>query len=87
MKIKEGFALRKVADEFIVMPTGSNIARFDGAIALNEVSAFIFEKLLNPLSKEDLLAAVLDEYDVDRETAAKDIDSIIAKFDEMGILG
>ena len=86
MKIKEGFVLRNVADEFLVMPTGSNIAKFDGAIALNDVSAFIFEQLKNPVSKEDLLIALLNEYEVDKETAEKDIDALIAKFNEMGII-
>ncbi len=86
MKIKEGFALRKIAGEFIVMPTGSNIASFDGAIALNEVAAFIFEKLQNPASKNDLLIAVLNEYDVEKEVAERDIDAITAQFAEMGII-
>lgn len=86
MKIKENFVLRNIADEYIVMPTGSNIARFDGAVALNEVSAFIFEKLQNPVSKEDLVTALLDEYEVDAETAARDVDNLISKFEEMGII-
>lgn len=86
MKIKEGFVLRKVADEYIVMPTGSNISKFDGAVALNDVSAFIFEQLKNPVSKEDLLVALLNEYEVDSETAGKDIDALISKFEEMGII-
>lgn len=86
MKIKENFVLRNIADEYIVMPTGSNIANFDGAVALNEVSAFIFEKLQNPVSKEDLVTALLDEYEVDEETAIKDIDNLISKFEEMGII-
>ena len=86
MKIKENFTLRHIADEYIVMPTGSSIAKFDGAIALNEVSAFIFEKLLNPMSKEDLVTALLNEYNVDKETATKDIDALISKFEEMGII-
>lgn len=86
MKIKEGFALRKVADEYIVMPTGKNIAKFDGAVVLNEVSAFIFEQMTNPISKEDLLIALLNEYEVEKETASRDIDALLLKFDEMGII-
>lgn len=86
MKIKENFVLRNIADEYIVMPTGSNIAVFDGAVALNEVSAFIFEKLCSPTSKEDLVKAVLNEYDVDEETAAEDVDNLISRFEEMGII-
>ena len=86
MKIKEGFVLRNVVDEFIVMPTGDNIAKFEGAVVLNEVSAFIFKQLENPVSREDLLSAMLGEYDVDEATAAADLDALLEKFAEMGIL-
>lgn len=86
MKIKEGFVLRNVVDEFIVMPTGDNIAKFEGAVVLNEVSAFIFKQLENPVSREDLLAAMLNEYDVDEATAAADLDALLEKFAEMGVL-
>ena len=86
MKIKEGFVLRNVVDEFIVMPTGDNIAKFEGAVVLNEVSAFIFKQLQNPVSREELLAAMLNEYEVDEATAAADLDALLEKFAEMGVL-
>ena len=86
MKIKEGFVLRNVVDEFIVMPTGDNIAKFEGAVVLNEVSAFIFKQLQSPVSREDLLMALLNEYDVDEATAAADLDALLAKFADMGVL-
>lgn len=86
MKIKEGFVLRNVVDEFIVMPTGDNIAKFEGAVVLNEVSAFVFKQLENPVSRDDLLAAMLNEYDVDEATAAADLDALLEKFAEMGVL-
>lgn len=86
MKIKDGFVLRNVVDEFIVMPTGDNIAKFDGAVVLNEVSAFVFEQLKHPVSKEDLLLAMLAEFDVDEETARKDLDDLIEKFKSMDLI-
>ena len=86
MKIKEGFVLRNVVDEFIVMPTGDNIAKFDGAVVLNEVSAFVFEQLKHAVSRDDLLAAILNEYEVDEATAAADLDVLLKNFEEMGIL-
>ena len=86
MKIKNGFVLRTVVDEFIVMPTGDNIAKFDGAVVLNEVSAFVFKQLENAVSREDLLEAMLAEYDVARETAEKDLDALLESFVQMGLL-
>ena len=73
-------------DEFIVMPTGDNIAKFDGAVVLNEVSAFIFRQLEHPVSRDDLLQALLAEFDVDEETAKKDLDALLEQFAAMGLL-
>ena len=86
MKIKEGFVLRNVVDEYIVMPTGSNIAKFEGAVVLNEVSAFIYKLLEHPMSREDLLIAILNEYDVDEATASADLDALLKKLADMGVL-
>lgn len=86
MRIKEGFVLRNVMDEFIVMPTGDNIAKFDGAVVLNEVSAFIYKLLETGMSREDLLIAILNEYDVDEATASADLDALLNKLNDMGVL-
>jgi len=86
MKVKEGFVLRNVVDEYIVMPTGDNIAKFDGAVVLNEVSAFVFEQMKHPVSREDLLEAVLNEFEVDEATAKADLDALIEKLTEMGLI-
>lgn len=86
MKIQKGFVLRNVVGESIVMPTGENIAKFEGAVVLNEVSAFIFEALGESLSRKDLLEKLLNEFDVDEATASADLDEVIASFTEMGLL-
>lgn len=86
MRIKEGFVLRNVMDEYIVMPTGDNTAKFDGAVVLNEVSAFIYKLLEHPMCRDDLLTAILNEYDVDEATASADLDTLLNKLAEMGVL-
>lgn len=77
MKAKKDFVLRNIVDEYIVMPTGANIGKFDGAVVLNEVSAFLWEKLQTPVSREELLTHLLAEYDVDEATAARDLDNLL----------
>ena len=86
MKIKPGFTLRHVVDEYMVMPTGDNIKRFGGSVILNEVSAFIFEQLQKPVSREDLLTQILAEFDVDEATAAADLDALLEQFRQMELL-
>ena len=86
MKIKKGFVLRNVVDEYIVMPTGDNIAKFEGAVVLNEVSAFVFKQLENSVSRDDLLAALLNEFEVDEATAAADLDALLRQFTDLGLM-
>ena len=86
MKAKSGFVLRNVVDEYILMPTGDNIGQFNGSVLLNEVSAFIWEKLQNPTSKEELLKAILDEFEVDRATASADLDALLETLRGYGVI-
>lgn len=86
MKAKDGFVLRNVVDEYMIMPTGANIGEFDGAIVLNEVSAFLWEKLQSSVTREELLNALLEEYDVPRDIAENDLDALLKRFDEYGII-
>lgn len=86
MKMNPGFVVRCVAGEYMAMPTGENIAAFEGTVVLNEVSAFVLEHMVNPVSKEDLLEMLLAEYDVSRERAEKDLDVLLEKFRSYGMI-
>ena len=86
MKAKQGFILRNVVDEYILMPTGDNIGKFNGTVLLNEVSAFVWEKLQNPISKDDLLRAILDEFEVEKAVASTDLDALLTTLKEYGVI-
>ena len=45
MKIKEGFVLRQIADQWMVVPIGSMAEKIHGLIALNETAADIWKIL------------------------------------------
>ena len=86
MKIKEGFLLRTVADSNIVVPIGERSIDFSGVITLNEVGAFLWKILEQPADKAALLEKLTAEYDVDSETASKDIDAFLTKLREADLL-
>lgn len=86
MKAKDGFIMRTIVDEYMIMPTGANISQFDGTVVLNEVSAFLWEKLQKPLTREELLEDLLAEYDVPQEIAQKDLDALLNRLAEYGLL-
>ena len=60
--------------------------QFKGAILLNELSAFIWNKLQTPIEFENLMSAILKEYDVDEEQLKCDLTGIINTFSEYGII-
>ena len=86
MVAKQGFVLRNVVDEHILMPTGDNIGKFNGTVLFNDVSAFVWEKLQNPMSRDDLLQAVLDEFEVERDAAETDLDVLLKQLKEYGVI-
>ncbi len=79
MKIKENFMLRKVADTFVVVPIGDAVASFNGMINLNEAGAFLWQQLEKDTTPEDVVKAMLEQYDVEEELAKSDVDKFIAE--------
>ena len=71
IKIKEGFVLRQVAGEYMVVPVGETNGTFYGMIRLNKVGAFLWEKCSERTTKKEVLDAVLEHYEVETEQAEK----------------
>ena len=73
MKLDKNFVLRRVVDNAVLVPFGQKMIDFNGMISLNKVGAFLAEKLQEETTHEALVAAVVEKYDVDAETAAADV--------------
>ncbi|MBO5671106.1 MAG: PqqD family protein [Clostridia bacterium] len=86
MKIKDGFVLRNICDEYIVVAVGRQTLDFKGLIKLNETGAFLWEQLKNDCSESELLAALRAEYAVDEATAQADITAFLASLKEAALL-
>lgn len=79
MKIKNGFILRKVGGQNVVVAVGKASLEFNGIIRLNDTGKFLWEQMKGDVTEEQLLDAMLTAYDIDRETAEKDISAFIDK--------
>lgn len=79
MKIKEGFILREVSGSFLVIAVGKAVKQFNGIINLNETGAFLWKQLEKSSTEEQLVNALLEEYNVDRERAEKDVKEFVEK--------
>jgi len=68
---------RKTGNEYVLVPVANNIADMTSVYTLNETGAFIWELIDGKKSVEEIIEAVIDKYDVDREKATKDVFSLI----------
>ena len=86
MKIKKGFILSKVGNDTVAVATGELSRQFAGVVVIAGCGEFLWKKLAEDISRDGLVAAVLDEYDVDAERAATDVDAFIKQLSDANIL-
>ena len=87
MQIKKDFTIQKVGNSYIAVAVGETSKTFHGMVRLNETGAFLWKKMSEgDVAVDELVDALLSEYEVDRETAAHDVEQLVAQFRESGIL-
>ena len=87
MKIKDGFRMRKLGREHIVVGEGLAQVNFNKMISLNSSAAFLWESVLGKeFSTGDLADLLVDQYGIDYELALHDSESIAKAWIEVGIV-
>ncbi len=86
MKVRSGFKLMKVGVQNLVVAVDERAEEFNGMVRLNSTGAFLWELLERGAEKEELVAALLSEYEIDKETAETDVDRFLSILTDNGIL-
>lgn len=86
MKVKEGFILKEIAGQAVVVPVGSASKIFNGMVKLNETGELMWKKLVDGASKEELVEAILEEYEAEKEKVSGDVDRFIETLKKSGII-
>ena len=61
------------------MPVGEATIDFNGMMSLNETGAFLFEKMIEGTTKEQLIEQLVSQYEIDADTAKNDVEEFIEK--------
>ena len=86
MRLKEGFGLRDVCGEKILVPDGTENIDFSRIINLNESAALLWEKLSGKTFEvEDMVDILCAEYDVPTDVALNDCNDLAKKWIEAGL--
>ena len=64
---------KKTGKEYVLVPLANNIADMNSVYTLNETGAFIWELIDGKKNIEEIISALTEEYEIDLETALKDV--------------
>ncbi len=87
MKINDGFNLKSVCGEYVIVATGRKNVDFSRLISLNESAAMVWEAVVGKdFEIDDVAKVLLDNYEVDEATAHKDAEKLVASWKEVGLV-
>lgn len=86
MIIKKELLKRQIAGETILIPVGKTVYDSHGLFAMNELGAFLWDLLPDAQSEDDLVKAVLAEYEVSEDVACRDIAEFLDELRRMDII-
>lgn len=87
MRIKNGFELRKICGENIIVAHGLDNIDFTKVISMNESAADIWNSVFDrDFTVEDMVKALLDNYQVDEKQAVEDSEALLKQWIEAGLV-
>ena len=87
MKIKEGFMLRELAGQWVVVPIGNAVVDMNCIITLSSSGALLWKELEKGVEDSSALVDVLlNEYEVEHETAVQDCEDFIDQLNDKGMI-
>ena len=88
MRLKQGFVLREVCGERVIMAEGIDTIDFSTLVCLNETAAVVWEKAtaLGEFTSEQLADGLCEEYDVEKERALADVENLLTTWKKSGLV-
>ena len=87
MKINEGFELRTVCGENVIVASGRKNIDFSKVISLNESAAYLWNAVIGKeFTCQDLADLLCKEYEVDAQTALNDVIQMVDSWKEVGLV-
>ena len=88
MKVKNGFNLREVCGENIIVAEGDENIDFSNIISMNESSAYLWQEVqkLDNFTIDTLTQLLCEQYEIDEATAKKDVTTLATQGAAAGII-
>jgi hypothetical protein len=86
MQIKKEMIFRNVAGDNVLLPGVGATLDLNGLFVLTDTAAFIWNILPDVKDENEILEKMLEEYEIDEETARKDITGFLGRLRDFGII-
>ena len=88
MKVKNGFNLREVCGENIIVAEGDENIDFSNIISMNESSAYLWQEVqkLDNFTIDTLTQLLCEQYEIDEATAKKEVTTLATQWAAAGII-
>lgn len=86
MIIKKELMKREVAGECFLVPMGKSVYDYNGMFIMTELAAFIWDRLPQAQDEEEILQAILEEYEVEEAVARADLKAFLDKLRAMDVI-
>lgn len=86
MKVKEGYELQKLGEEYLVLPIERKAGEGTSLLSLNGMEAVFWNLLKEERTAEELVEHVFQEYDVEREILEADVQIFLEKLEQYQML-
>ncbi|MBQ7850789.1 MAG: PqqD family protein [Clostridia bacterium] len=79
IRVNEGYKLKQIIDEYVIVATGDKAVKFSAVLVLNEVGAIVFKLLQEGKTETEIEQALMAEFSIDEATASADVERFINK--------
>ena len=87
MRIKEGFILRSICGEYVVVGEGLAQVNCNRMLSLNNTAAYLWKELEGKdFTLDTMVDLLLENYDVTREQAAEDVEKLLQIWIKEGVV-
>ena len=89
MRLTDGYMLKEIAGNYVVIPVGQNIVDYKSMLHLNETGAFIWKLLESCTTYDSIIDALASEYEAtpeERSILQNDLDDFIHQMKSMKLL-
>lgn len=80
------FSLQSIGDVYMLVPLQDEKFHIERILSTNEVGALLWNMLKNDCTEDTLADAVVDEYEISRETALSDIRNFLESLKKIDAL-